>query len=147
MATDVEERRPLSISVIAWLAILYGLLTLVEKAFVVLSPEALALTRDFFLKLNESALVRLPFAAHMAHGFASSVVFAVAGVFMLKGRNWARLLLLVWPITALALSFVVGGVSASLGLKTLTYGVLVFFLLRGASARYFQARRAVSDAT
>jgi len=138
--------RPHSITLIAWLAILYSVLTLGSKLFVVLSPEAFAMTRDFFVTLNKNALVRLPFEAHMAHGFLSSVVFAVAGIFMLMGHNWARLLLLIWPLTALALTFLVSGLSLSLGLKTLTYGVLAFFLLRGASVAYFQARQAVTDA-
>jgi hypothetical protein len=138
--------RPHSITLIAWLAILYGVLTLGSKVFVVLSPEAFAMTRDLFVTLNKNALVRVPFEAHMAHGFISSVVLIVAGVFMLMGHNWARLLLLIWPLTVLALTFIVSGLSLSLGLKTLTYGVLVFFLLRGASGRYFQARPAVADA-
>lgn len=138
--------RPRSITLIAWLAFLYGVLSLGWKVRVVLSPEMYALTRDFFVTLNEGALVQLPFEAHMAHGFTSSAAFAVGGVFMLLGHNWARLLLLIWPLTALALTFSVSGLSLPLGLKTLTYCLLAFFLLRGASATYFQARQAGADA-
>jgi len=139
MAANPEAvGRPRTITWIAWLAILYGVVTLGQKMFVTVSPEASALTREFFDKLNQNALVRLPFEAHMAHGVASSIVFAVAGIFMLLGRNWARLLLLLWPLTALALTFIVSGFSLSLGLKTVTYGTLAFFLLRPATAEYFQ---------
>ena len=130
--------RPHAITLIAWLAILYGVLTLGSKVFVVVSPEAFALTREVFLKLNESALVALPFAAHMAHGLVSSGVLIVAGIFMLLGHNWARLLLLIWPLTALALTFFVAGLSLSLGLKTLTYCVLAFFLRRPPSVQFFR---------
>jgi hypothetical protein len=130
--------RPHAITLIAWLAILYGVLTLGVKIFVVLSPEAFAMAREVFIKLNERPLVPLPFEAHMAHGFISSIVFVVAGVFMLLGHNWARLLFLIWPLTALALTVVVSGLSLSLGLKTLTYCVLAFFLLRTPCVRYFR---------
>ena len=136
------RRRPRSVTIIALLAILYGVLTLAHKAFVLLSPATLSMTRDLFAGLNASAPVPLPFAAHMAHGLTGSVVLIVAGGFMLRGFNWARLLLLLWPLTALALTFAVYGLSASLGLKTLTYLVLAFFLLRGPSAQYFGARPA-----
>lgn len=138
--------RPASITVIAWLAILYGILTLALKGYLLFSPEALAMSRDVFAKLNEGALLRLPFEAHMAHGFASSIIFAVAGIFMLPGHNWARILLLVWPLTALALTFIVSGLSLSLGLKTLTYGVLVLFLFRPAAVAYFLRMRADPNA-
>jgi hypothetical protein len=142
MATTAEQRgRPSSITVISWLAILYGLLTLGQKTFLALSPEAMALTRQIFDELSGSALLPVPFEAHMAHAFLSSMVVMIAGAFMLVGNNWARMLLLVWPLTALALTLAVGGLSPSFWLKSLTYGVLAFFLLRGPSALYFRGSR------
>lgn len=134
------RRRPHSVTVIAWLAILYSVLTLALKAFVLLSPATLSMTRETFAGLNAGAPVPLPFAAHMAHALTSSAILIVAGGFMLRGLNWARLLLLIWPLTAVVLTVAVYGLSLPPGLKTLTYAVLAFFLLRGPSAGYFRAR-------
>lgn len=93
---------------------------------------------EFAETANVRALVKLPVEVHLAHGIMSSLVWIVAGIFMLKGNNWARLLALFWGLTVLMLTFLVAGFSLSLYMKSGTYSILLYFLTRPGCLEYFQ---------
>lgn len=130
--------RPQSVTVISVLAIVVGLSTLAAKIFVLSSSEAYRFFVEFAETVNARALVKLPVEVHLAHGIMSSLVWIVAGIFMLKGNNWARLLALFWGSTIIMLTFLVADFSLSLYLKSGAYSILLYFLTRPGCLKYFQ---------
>ena len=137
--------RPHSVTIIAVVAIVVGLYSLVTKVFVVISPETYRLFLDFGEAINTQAPVRLPVEVHLGHGLIGSIVWIVSGVYMLRGRNWARCLALFWGLTALLLTFIVAGFSPSFYLKSATYLLMLYLLSRQRCLTYFQRAPQVSD--
>jgi len=137
--------RPHSVTIIAVAAIVVGLYSLVTKIFVVISPETYRLFLDFGEAVNTQALVRLPVEVHLGHGLIGSIVWIVSGVFMLRGKNWARWLALFWGLTALLLTFIVAGFSLSFYLKSVTYLLMLYLLTRRRCLAYFQRAPQISD--
>ena len=138
-------RRPVSVVVIAWLILAYGIVGLGQKIWLIASPEAFAMFQDLFPAMNAAALAKLPLKVHLAYSFVASAVLIVSGAFMLRGRNWARLMFLWFAPTSIVLAGMVTGLSLSFYAKTATYGLLAVLLLRGASARYFKGAPAGLD--
>lgn len=68
-----------------------------------------------------------------------SLLAIVAGIFMLRGDNWARWLALVWMTFHVAISFLNGW--RPVVIHTVFLGVIVFFLLSRRAAQYFGEAR------
>jgi hypothetical protein len=64
----------------------------------------------------------------------------LAGLFMLRGRNWARWLLLVWIVYHVILSAFHS--LSELAMHSLLFGVVAYFLFRPQASAYFRAARA-----
>jgi hypothetical protein len=126
MATDMVSRiatimtkRPLPVTIIGCLFIAVGLVGLAYHA-TELKPQ------DPFQ--NDAVwvcLVRL-----------SVIVF---GVFMIRGRNWARWGLVAWMAYHIILSALHS--ISDLAMHTLLFGVLSYFLLRPQTSAYFRSRK------
>ncbi len=130
--------RPLSVTIISALVIVYGLYTLALKVYLISSPEAYAMFEKLVAAYNAEAAVKLPLAFHLAYSFLGSIAFLVAGVFMLMARTWARLLLLSWGLATLALTLILAGLSLPMYLKTASYLVFLYLLMRKNSVAYFK---------
>lgn len=79
-------RRPLSITIIGWLFIGVGCVSLVRQASRLISD------------LSEAGSRAASAHAHrdMAYAMATALLALVAGAFVLRGRNWARWLCAAW---------------------------------------------------
>ena len=89
-----------------------------------------------YAAITDGALVKLPIAEHLGHGFVSLVVLVVAGAFMLAPKTWARLLLGARPPTALAPTIAIGGLALQAYLKAATYLVPLYRLMRKSCRDY-----------
>ncbi|MDQ2713230.1 MAG: hypothetical protein M3Y24_13545 [Acidobacteriota bacterium] len=67
----------------------------------------------------------------------TEVLAVIAGIFMLRGRNWARWLALAWMGFHVALTLVT---SQSLIVHLLIFVLIAWLLLRSESRVYFQVR-------
>ncbi len=118
------KQRPLSITIISWLFIVFGAIALVAG----LSP---------IIHMNGAQLV-VEFEKHwMVHLSRSAQI--IAGVGMLYGQNWARWLLVVW----LAFHVVVGALHSPVHLLThlLLFLVGLYFLFRPGASAYFRGAK------
>ena len=134
--------RPVSVTIIFALVIVYGLYTLALKVYLVSSPEAYAMFEQLIVAYDAEAEVKLPLVFHLSYSFLGSIAFLVAGVFMLMGRNWARLLLLLWGLATLVLTLALAGFSLPMYLKTSTYILFLYLLMRQNSVAYFKGEPA-----
>lgn len=127
--------RPLSISVIAVLLVLYGLATLVAKIVLLMSPEIYQGTADLTGAMTSGGFIRLGLDLQIAYGFLASLVMVAAGVFLWRGRNWARWLALGWMALSLGFTLLLVGPVISFYLKIPLFLVVAYFLTtRKASA-------------
>lgn len=106
--------RPRTITIISWLFIIFGSIALLSGV--------------------------LPFRDLLSHWYVhlSRILMIVAGVFMLKGQNWARWLLVVW----VAFHIVVGALHSALFLlmHVVIFSVILYFVFRREASTYFSRR-------
>jgi 4-hydroxybenzoate polyprenyltransferase len=108
------NRRPLSVTVISWLFVAVGAIGLAYHV-----PE---FKRLFEYDLVLGSLVRL--------------LAILSGLFMLRGSNWARWLLLVWIVYHVILSAFHS--LSELAMHSLLLVVVAYFLLRPKASAYFR---------
>ena len=106
--------RPRTLTIISWLFIIFGSIALLSGV--------------------------LPFRDLMSHWYVhlSRILMIVAGVFMLKGQNWARWLLAGW----IAFHIVISALHSTLILlmHVVIFSVILYFVFRRQSSVYFAER-------
>lgn len=139
--TDTEapgvRSRPISVTVVCVLALVYGAFTLGEKIFILGSPENREHFLEFFDVLNAEAPVQLPVEVHLGFSLLASAVYLVTGAAMLIGRNRARIVFLVWGALALAFTAVASGITYLLIIKAAVWLVFLYLLMRAPAAAFF----------
>jgi hypothetical protein len=121
--------RPTSVTVISWLLIIFGVSSLFCAAVFVLKPHS-----DAQKSVTESPL---PIYAQRGMMVGGTVAHLVCGVFMLRGRNWARILFVTWSAIGLSVNFATNHYwfFTALGLSILA--IEAFFLFRPAANIFF----------
>jgi hypothetical protein len=116
------KKRPLSITIIGWLFVVFGSISLLSGVL------------PFGDSTFAQRIAELP-----GHWYVhvSRLLAIVAGAFMLKGRNWARWLLVAW----MAFHIVVGALHGLVPLLThvAIFSVILFFIFRRDASTYFSA--------
>jgi len=107
--------RPRSITIVSWLFIIFGSIALLSGV--------------------------LPFRDLVSHWYIhlSRILMIVAGVFMLKGHNWARWLLVLW----IAFHIIISALHSVLFLlmHVVIFSVILYFVFRRQSSFYFLAAK------
>jgi hypothetical protein len=107
--------RPRSITIISWLFIIFGSIALLSGV--------------------------LPFHDLMSHWYVhlSRMLMIVAGVFMLKGHNWARWLIVLW----IAFHIIISALHSIpvLLMHVVIFSVILYFVFRRQSSAYFSVTR------
>lgn len=103
--------RPRSITIISWLFIVFGSIALLSGV--------------------------LPFRDLASHWYVhlSRILMIVAGVFMLKGHNWARWLLVLW----ITFHIIISALHSMLFLlmHVAIFSVILYFVFRLQSSAFF----------
>ena len=110
------EQRPRSITIISWFFLLFGSIALISG---LLPPDSLTLGQ-----LKGHWMVHL-----------SRLAAIVSGLFMLRGHNWARWLLVLW----IAFHIILSALHSALQLliHVVTFSLVLFFLFRRPASSYF----------
>jgi len=114
------NKRPLSVTVISWLFIAAGVVGLAYHA-----PEL---------------WTKRPFEYELVWVFLLRLLAILAGIFMLRGSNWARWLLLAWLAYHLILSAF--HPLSELVMHSLLLVIVAYFLLRPRVSAYFRGAMA-----
>lgn len=117
-------KRPRSITVISWLFIAFGCVSLLASLLPLVNTSAAQLIAE----------LKTQWMIHVVRLLA-----VVSGVFMLYGYNWARWLLVVW----LAYHVILSALHSpfELVVHSLLIAVALYFLFRPTSSAYFRAKR------
>lgn len=133
--------RPTSVTIVSLVAISVGVYTLVIKLLVVIIPDSYGLFVELTEAINTNALLKLPAEFHLAHAVTGSIVWIVSGLFMLRGKNWARVLALLWALGVLVLTLLVTRLSLPFYLKFATWLLMLYLLTSERCSLYFVARQ------
>lgn len=122
--------RPRSITLVAWLFILVGAAGLLNDLWPLLTPDA----------ARQLTKLKADGWADLGPAWTSRLLAIIGGVGLLRGRNWARWLLVAWMVFHIGLSLL-----HSLT-ELLTHGAifapLLYLLFRRSTEPYFHAATA-----
>ena len=121
------KKRPTSITVIAWILIAMGGISLITSTFMINSPVA----RDLMSK----SLIPIPIQYVMS--YIGLLIMIVSGVAMLKGCNWARFLYVIWSIIGFVVGIATSPMKAAMIPSLVVFAVIAFFLFRPKASAFF----------
>lgn len=124
------QKRPLSITIIAW---------------VLIALTAFGLFAAFGMGSNPAmtkALEQMNMSLGMYQAWVvlGSIITVICAYGFLKGQPWSRVLYVVWGIIGLIVGFYTSPMKAELLISFLVLAVVVFFLFRENANDWFQAR-------
>lgn len=124
------QKRPLSITIIAWLLIAFTVLGLIG-AFTMGSNPAMTKALD---------QMHMSLGMYQAWIGINSVVTIICAYGFLKGEPWSRVLYIVWGVIGLVVGFYTSPMKAAILISFLILVVVAFFLFRENANDWFQAR-------
>jgi hypothetical protein len=119
--------RPLSVTIVAWLLIVLGILGAAGLAISYGSP------------MSQAVMAGSPLSPDLQMGIAIFGLFVsiVSGIFIMLGRDWARLLYVGWGAAELVLSIATAPITLWLLLSVLFLVAIAYFLFNGPANRFF----------
>ena len=124
------EKRPLSLTIIAWILIIFGLFGLYSAATMSSNPMV--------VKMLANSPVPLIF--NQIWSVIGCIVGFVCAYGILKGMPWSRVLYLVWGILSLAVGAYISPIKYVLVFSLIILVVICAFLWTNAANDWFQAR-------
>jgi len=118
-------RRPISVTVIAWLLIVIGVSILLGIVLQYRDPAI----------RTAMATRPIPLPLQFALSIANGIIQALSGALMLRGIGWSRIVYIVWQAIILVIAFATFPLKPYPGL--LVYAVILVFLLRKDARAYF----------
>ena len=121
------KNRPTSITVICWILIIMGGISLVTSTINLNNPIA------------EELMSRSPIPVTVQYTilYIGLLVMLVSGIAMLKGRNWARYLCVVWFVVGFMFSMATSPMKAAMIPGLVFFIIMAFFLFCPKAKAYF----------
>jgi len=120
-------KRPTSVTVVAWILIVSGGISLITTTAMINNPTALDL-------MSKSPL---PIPVQYAISYIGMFVMVVSGIVMLKGHNWGRFLYVVWTVIGFLIGIVTSPMRAAMIPGLVIFLIFAFFLFRPNANEYF----------
>jgi len=121
------EKRPISITIIAWFLI-------VSSGFSLIISLA-NFNNPMVKELMAKSLLPLPIQYAMM--YIGLLVVLGSGIGMLKKQNWARLLYVIWIAAGFLINLFTSPIKTALIPGLLFFIIIVFFVFRPAANQYF----------
>ena len=120
-------KRPTSITVIAWILIVTGGVSLITSSISLNSPMIKEI-------MSRSPI---PIPVQYAMMYIGLLVSIVSGIGMLKKQNWARFLYVIWGAIGFLIGLFTSPMKMALIPGLLFFAIIVFFLFRPGANEYF----------
>ena len=124
------EKRPVSLTIIAWLLIVFAVLGLIGVATMKSNPQ--------MLKMIEEMHVSLLF--EQVWGVIGAVITLACAYGIFKGQPWSRVLYVAWGIVSLVVGFYTTPMKAVLVISLVILIVFAIFLFSAKANEWFSAR-------
>jgi cell division protein FtsW (lipid II flippase) len=129
--------RPTSVTVIAWISILLGAISAASTVAMIDNP----------IVIDQMKTSPIPIPLQYTISPLGSMVMVASGIAMLKGRNWARFLFLIWSaITLLLIGLVTSPIKAILIPRLVLLAIITFLLFRPTVNSFFSESKSSDDA-
>jgi hypothetical protein len=121
--------RPASVTVISWWLIMVGISSLFSAVHFALRPNPNV----------QKVIAENPLPTYVQHGLmiSGTVVHLVCGFFILRGRNWARILFVTWAVISICLSPVTSPYKLFIIPGAMIFAIEAYFLFRPAANAFF----------
>ena len=123
------KKRPKSVTVISWLYIVLGGLSVITSLA--------TLNNSMLLDWMHAGL--LPVEVQIAWSIISMLLVVVASIAMLNGQNWGRFLFVVVGVIGILVSFL-RPIEARAFLGSIWFAMIFYFLFRADANEYFANR-------
>ncbi len=120
--------RPRVVTIIAWILILKGALLGLGRLSLIGNP--------FLRESMEKA--RLPVALQYFETFLGYAVAIAAGIFLLRGENLGRWLLIYWAGFSFVLALVNSGLAIDPFVFLFVNGMMIYLLMRSPATEFFR---------
>jgi hypothetical protein len=124
------EKRPVSLTIIAWLLIVLSVLGLVG-IFMMSSNAVMA---------AQLAQMHMPLAMLQAWSVLGTVINLICAYGILKGLPWSRVLYVVWGVIGIVVGFYISPQKASVVISLIFLVIFSIFLFGEKANVWFQAR-------
>jgi hypothetical protein len=124
------QKRPLSLTIIAWFLIIFSLLGLYGVATMGSNPQAMKMIEQMHMSLRVQQI----------WGVAGAIVNLICAYGILKGQPWSRVLYVVWGLIGVVVGFVISPMKIFVVISLVVLVVVGFFLFREAADDWFSAR-------
>lgn len=121
------KSRPTSITVVCWILIVTGGISLVTTTIMIGNPMVKEMMGHSMVPASIQYLLM----------YVGLTVSVVSGIMMLKGQNLARLLYAIWGVFGFGFSLVTAPMKAAMIPGLVIFAIIVFFLFRPAANEYF----------
>lgn len=121
------NERPLSVTIISWYLIVTCLISTLTTLFTLSNAAVHEIMRQS----------PIPIPPQFAMAFIGLGLNIVAGIMMLKGRHWARLLYVGWSAFAILVALATSPMKLMLIPGVLIYALIVYFLYRPQANIFF----------
>ena len=120
-------KRPTSITVISWILIVTGGISLITTTAMINNPAV----QDMMAKNP------IPIPVQYAMSYVGLLVTILSAVAMLKGANWARYLYVIWNVVGGGIGFATSPMKAAMIPSLVVFLVIAFFLFRPKATAFF----------
>ena len=124
------EKRPLSLTIIAWVLVVLSLLALVGVFTMASNPTMLKAMQQ----------MHVPLAFEQAWTVLGVIIYLIVAYGIFKGQPWSRVLYVVWGIIGLIAGFFISPMKAALVLSLVILVVISAFLFGEKANDWFSAR-------
>lgn len=123
------NERPKSITVVCWILIVMGGISLITSLLSFNNP----VTQELMSKSP------IPISIQYIMMFAGLLITLACGIAMLKGQNWARLLYVGWSVIGFIIGIATSPMKAMMFPGIIIFFIFAFFLFRPKANEYFKA--------
>jgi hypothetical protein len=131
--------RPTSITVIAWILILMGGISLVTTTLMINPVMTNPAARELLSKSP------IPVPVQYAMTYVALLVMLVSGIAILKGQNWGRWLYVVGTVLGFLIGIITSPLKSAMIPGFVVFVVVAFFLFRPKANRYFADQESAHD--
>ena len=130
------KERPTSITVIAWILIVMGGISILSTTMYLNNPIAKEIMEKSPIPANVQYVMM----------YVGLIITIVSGIAMLKGHNWARFLYVIWSIVGFVIGIATSPMKTTIIPGLIFFLVIAFFLFRPIANNYFAVEKEQNDA-
>ncbi len=121
------NKRPTSVTVISWILIVMGGISLITTTAMLNNPMVRSMMRHSIVPLNIQYVMC----------YLGLLITIVCGAVMLKGGNWARFLYVAWSLIGFVFALITSPVKIAMIPGFVIFLIISFFLFRPKANEFF----------